>query len=229
MKVLFGRKACLGVMVFAIVTGGKVSAAQMDLNTVFSTGAVPPYSTNTPWLEYRLDNLGPNSVLFTLTATNMTGTEKIGGFYFNFNDTLSLPDLSFSAPIINAGSFTVPTISKGMNNFKADGDGYYDVLLSFDTSGGLPAYFGNGDSLSYLLTYSGSGTMTDASFAFLSAPGGGWGPYYAAAHIQSTPNGGSGSAWLASLEVTYAPIPEPATAAILTVGLAVLSLRRMRG
>ena len=123
----------------------------------------------------------------------------------------------------------MPTISTGVNSFKADGDGYFDVLLSFNTSGGLPTYFGNGDSLSYLLTYSGIGTMNAASFEFLSLPGGSWGPYYAAAHIQSTPAGGDGSAWLAATSVTDAAIPEPATAAILTAGLAVLGLRRKRG
>lgn len=228
MKTFFSRSACLGVVVLTALTGVKATAAEMDLNTVFSDGATPPFSLTTPWLEYRVENLGPNSALFTLTATNMTETEKIGGFYFNFDDTLSLANLNFSAPIVNSGLFTTPTISKSVNNYKADGDGKYDILLSFDTSGGLPAYFGNGDSLSYTLTYTGIGTMADSSFAFLSLPAGGWGPYYAAAHIQATPAGGGGSAWLAATAVTYPSVPEPSSAALVVAALMALGLRRVR-
>lgn len=226
MRTSFGRKICLSLVILTLAAGGRVSAVEMNLDTVFSDGAVSPYNLSGPWLEYRVDNIGPSSVLFTLRATaSMTGLEKIIRFYFNFSDTLTLADLDFSAPIINSGSFTVPTIGVGVNSFKADGDGRYDVLLSFDTSGGLSSYFGAGDSLSYTLNYTGSGTMTDASFAFFSQQAGLWGPYYAAALIQATPDGGLGGAWIAATTV----VPEPAAAAMLIAGLAVLGLRQRRG
>ena len=221
MKTSIGRSACLSLVILALTAGAKISAVEMNLDTIFGGDSTSSYHPGGPWLKYQVDNVGPNSVLFTLKPTaSITGNDKVKGFYFNFNDTLSLADLCFSAPIINSGAFTAPTIRKEENGFKAGGDGRYDILLNFDTSGGLASYFGAGDSLSYLLTYTGCETMTDASFAYLSKPSGGWGPYYAAAHIQGVEEG----AWFGATTV----VPEPTTAALLLAGLAVLGLRRPR-
>jgi hypothetical protein len=211
-----------------LCSAGIGRAAEMNLTHVFSPGSVPPGNTNAPWLAYNVQNQGLNSVLFTLTATgNMTDPEKIGLFYFNFDDALTVADLSLTFAGA-AGSFSLPGISKGMNALKADGDGFYDLRLSFVTSGGVANYFNSGDSLSYLLTYSGAGTMTETSFEFVSEPGGSEGQYFAAAHIQSTPSGGEGSAWLGATLVTYAAVPEPSTAALVLAGLTMLGLRGRR-
>lgn len=43
--------------------------------------------------------------------------------------------------------------------------------------GELAEYFGAGDSLLYVLTYSGPGTMSETSFEYVSDPEGGWGTY----------------------------------------------------
>ena len=51
------------------------------------------------------------------------------------------------------------------------------------------------------MTYTG-GTITAASFSYYSNPAGGSGPFHSAAHINATPDGGSGSAWISA-------IPEP--------------------
>jgi hypothetical protein len=222
------RNIALIGFVTALGSAGPGRAAEMNLTHVFSGGAVPPGNPSTPWLTYSVLDQGLNSVLFTLTATaNMTDPEKIGLFYFNFDDSLTVADLDFTLAG-TSGDFVLPTISQSSNGLKADGDGYYDLRLEFTVSGGLPNYFNSGDSLNYLLTYSGAGTMTETSFQFLSQPGGGEGVYYAAAHIQSTPGGGKGSAWLGATLVTYPAVPEPAASVLVFAGLALLGLRRAR-
>lgn len=215
--------SCSCLLTVFVATAG---AAEMNLGIVFSSGSVPPSNPSGPWLEYSLLDLGPNSILFTLTATaNMTDPEKIGSFYFNFDDALTVADLGFSAPGV-VGAFTVPTISKSMNGLKADGDGWYDLRLDFSTSGGLANYFSSGDSLTYVLTYAGAGTANAASFEFQSQPGGSEGTYFAAAHILSTPAGGTGSAWLGATSVTATTIPEPTSAALVLAAVALFGLRR---
>jgi len=203
-------------------------AADMNLGTVFSSGSVSPANPGGPWLNYSLQDFGANTVLFTLSATtNMTDPEKIGSFYFNFDDALTVSDLGFSL-LGTSGSFALPIITKGKNALKADGDGYYDLRLDFDVSGGVASNFSAGDSLSYILTYAGAGTANTASFEYQSQPGGGEGTYFAAAHIQSTPAGGSGSAWLGATTVSYATIPEPSTATLLIAAAVALGFRGRR-
>lgn len=227
MSTVFRRIVCLTSVVLASLSLVNASASQMNLGLVFSAGSVPPSNPSGPWLNYSVQSLGPNSIFFTLTATtNMTDPEKIKEFFFNFDDTLTVADLSFTLQG-TAGAFTTPTISRGLNALKADGDGWYDLRLNFDTSGGLADYFNAGDSISYLLTYTGAGAMTEASFEFLSQPGGSEGTYYAAAHILSTPNGGS--AWLGATTVEgFPPVPEPSIAALVLAAFGVMGLRRVR-
>jgi hypothetical protein len=85
----------------------------------------------------------------------------------------------------------------------ADGDGKYDVLLSF---GNGQTGLGPGQSAVFTLSYNFGGVHSIASsdFNFLSTPAGGHGPFYAAAHIQNTGTGGAGSGWIAAPEPNYA-------------------------
>src|SRR6185503_10467667 len=96
-----------------------------------------------------------------------------------------------------AGVF-VPTLSngaitEGVNAFKADGDGKYDVLFQFSTTPGDS--FTGGEQISYLIT---GITGLDAMdfYRFLSLPAGGHGPFFAAGHVQAI-SYGEGSGWIA--------------------------------
>ncbi len=221
----FLRKAALGMLAVSSAVSAH-AAMSTPLNIEFS-GGVPPASPATPWVSATFENETGGTVLMTLTAPHLTNPEQMESFYFNFNDTLAVQNLSFQ--LVSAGSFALPTIDLSQNAFKADGDGQYDIRLNFATSGGSGQTFGQGDTLVYRLSYT---SAIDASqFGYLSSPSGGHGPFYAAAHIQNTGWGQSG--WIGATElVPLAPVPEAPTllAAASLVGVFLVRLfRRHRG
>jgi hypothetical protein len=159
----------------------------------FSNGQAPASAT-TPWIQMTISDSSPGTAIFKLTAPNLTGSESVDEFDFNLDPALSgdLGTLSFTS-LIKTGSFDDPTISQGVNSFKADGDGLYDIKLSFTTGGNVNKIFTNGDSLQF--TISGAG-ISASSFDFMSAPSGDHGPFITAAHIQNTTGvGHGGSGW----------------------------------
>jgi hypothetical protein len=189
---------------------------------VFDGTTTPPVNSATPWVTATYENQGLGAVLFTLTATpNLTAKENVRFFYFNFDDSLQLPALSFSA-VSSLGSFDLPSWVFSKNSLQADGDGKYDIRLDFRQGGNISKTFTQGDSVSYLLTYGGAESISEDSFKFFSQPAGGKGPFLVAAHVQNTTDGGS--AWLASESVSTTSVPEPTTSALLClVSLAIIA------
>lgn len=180
----------------------------ISLDSVFSGGGP---SGPAPWLVAHFDDGGtPGSVDITLTATNLTGSEYVSGWYINLDPVFDATQLVFSSPI-KVGAFDDPSISLGTDQFQADGDGRYDVLFSFSSSGqgGGVRRFGVGEELSYTMT--GIAGMTAQSFDFMSFDVGGHGPFLAAAHVH-----GAGNGWIAP-EVIAMPLPQAA-------GMGVISL-----
>ena len=194
------------------------------LNEEFS-GGTPPEGTVPPaWLTVTIDDGADYTdgiVTLTLAATNLTGSEKVKGWYLNLDPSFSPTNLVFTTPV-KTGAFRDPTISKGTDAYKADGDGLYDIQFAFDHTGSASQNFGGGDSIQYTMTLSSGGTLTAASFDFLSKDAGGHGPYLTAAHVQNTGADGEGSGWVTA--------PEPATLGILATGtvLAFLTARRKK-
>jgi len=187
-----------------------------QFDTVFGANSVAP-GGSAPWLNATfVDTAG--GVLLTLSNVNLAATEKISVVDFNFNPGLNPANLTFGFQS-SVGSFTSPTISTGVDAFKADGDGYYDIQLQFDTGGGSSARFDNGESVTYLLA--GIPGLTVGDFEYFSASSGGTVPFYAAAHMQGT-GGGNVSAWVEpDLGPIPVPVPEPATSAILSMAAGV--------
>jgi len=219
-----GRSAALVRAGIPVLLGAAASAAQAavvyNFNTEFS-GGTPP-SGPAPWLTATFSDTSTLAeVQLTISTAGLTSTEKISGLYFNLDPALDVDDLSFSS--LNSGSGTVAdsSVQLGENLFMADGDGKYDILLSYSTS---KATLSGGETSSFDITYSGSGTFDAASFYFLSYPAGGHGPFLAAAHVLNTsPSGGSG--WVAPVS----PVPLPSSLPLLAAGLfgfAALTLHR---
>ena len=207
MKSHFSREM-RGVVLPIIVTGflvpGASAAIQLPLSIMFS-GANPPSSPLTPWVSATFEEEVGGTVLFTLSAPNLTGSENVSAFYFNFDNTLNVQNLNFQ--LVSGGAFTLPTIDQMQDSYMADGDGKYDIRLNLAVGGSVNQTFGQGDQLVYRLSYAGG--IDSSDFQYLSVDAGGHGPFYAAAHVQNVP-GGEG-AWIAATTIDFLPVPEAST------------------
>ena len=214
------RILALGLSIILASAATQAAAAVVTLNSEFEfSNGTPPASTMRPWLTTTFDDGGgTGSVLLTLTAAHLTGGEFVSGWYLNLDVALDVEDLEFSEPT-KIGSFTTPTINLGTDAYKSDGDGTYDILLSFATSDGAPTRFTAGDSLTYTIT--GIPTLTAESFDCLSTTAGGHGPHTHAAHVQGIGPDGELSGW-----VTGPCAPEPTSIGLLILGSLALVRRR---
>jgi hypothetical protein len=174
-----------------------------------------------PWVTITFDDSfgGARTVRVTMEGTGLSGGmsgENIHQIYLNFDPLLDATLITFAA-VDNADS--IPDgIFAGTNCFAANGDGNYDILFDFPPPpGSAAARFTQGETVIYDLTY--ISPIDVNSFNFFSDEGGGQGTYLAAAHLQRTPSGGDGSAWVGI-------VPEPSPSALLALGLAVLGMRR---
>jgi hypothetical protein len=197
--------AC-AIAVLAISASAEADVLTFDLSIEFS-GAFPP-EDSPPWLTATFDDGGSaGSVDLTLQTTNLTDAEFVHEWTFNLDPSLDPTDLVFSAPV-KTGAFDDPTISTAVDNFKADGDGYFDIELAFSQQNGSSAHrFGVGDGVQYTIT--GISTLTVHSFNFGSAPGGGAGEYPTAAHVGGIGVDDEDSGWIAT--------PEPAAIVLLSM------------
>jgi len=220
MKRLTRIVCAVWVLVLASAGAARGGVITFGLVDEFSGGTPPAAAVPPPWLTVTIDDGGtPGSVTLTLAATNLTDSEFVSKWFLNLDPNLDPTSLIFSAPT-KTGMFDAPIINTKVNEFKADGDGEYDIKFSFATTGkdGGSHRFRAGDSIQYTVT--GIATLTAASFDFLSNPAGGHGPFHTAAHVQGIgPSDGSG--WVTA--------PEPATLAMLAIGgLAMLARRRRK-
>jgi hypothetical protein len=207
----------------ALVAVGDSRAATITygLDIEFSGGQAP--AGPTPWVTAQFDDSigGPNTVRLTMSATNLSGSEYIAEMSFNFDPALDPTQLTFTD--VSSPSVGATTVSTGVDAFKADGDGFFDIFFDFPPPpGSAAARFGPGEVVVYDITY--TSAIDVNSFAFLSEMGGGTGSYFAAAHVQNTTGAGTGgSGWIGATVV-----PEPASALLLGGGLLALGVWRKR-
>ena len=196
---------CCSVAAILLSASVRAGTVSFSLDYVFSGTPVP----GTTWATLVFDDgggVGSVKMKFTMNST-LSSALFISELAFNLDPAKNPSSLAFS-PATKTGTFDTPAISTGADAFQADGDGKYDVLLSFETAG--PAgtkRFNPGESIEYTMTLAG---ITASSFDVLSAPAGGAGPFKAAAHVQGFSSGSLGypSVWVAPGSV----VPLPAAA-----------------
>ena len=209
MKRLFVLSA---MVVWACSLPAFASLVFFDISVIFDGPGIP--TNPAPWLTIAFDDAGsPGTVDLTISALGLDGiNEKVAGVYLNLNPALDPGQLAFSN-LAKTGSFADPVVSFGVDTYKADGDGFYDILIAFDTDGATLAFNG-GESVQYTISLP---SLTANSFDFVSTPGGGTGIYKTAVHLLSL---GSTD------ESAWGTVPEPATIILLALGGLLLRKRK---
>ena len=225
---LFLNGLAIAMMGVALLTPTKTSAASgivYQFDNEFSSGTPP--AGPAPWITASIQTTTPGTVLLTIENNGLVGSEFVSGFYLNLNTNFSPLNLSISY-VSSLGSFTIPslasgTIERGIDSFKADGDGKYDMLFDFSTGSGTT--FGAGESITYQI--SGIPGLEANDFVYLSAPNGGHGPFFAAAHVQGIGTDGGFSGWVdPSLGAQPILVPEPASGVLVVLGLGLAGFAR---
>ncbi len=198
-------KLIVGIGFLCVLTLGVWRAnasVTLYLDAPFPDSAALVWGTAPPWLTATFTTAGTGTVELVLQSrlNPSFDTECVKEWYFNFDPSLNPSILTITPGTISGA--TAPSIShEERDAYKADGDGYYDILFTFDTTGGASNRFGGNDWAKFMIA---GADITENSFDFFSVGGGGHGAYKSAAHVLSVGDDDD-SAWIGD------PIPEPAT------------------
>ena len=223
---------CGAVLISSSVTQGAISSS-VDIGINHSYNGTAPHSSTTPWVDTLFQDIGPNTVQLTITAPNLTSAglgnpEFLQSLYLNFNDTKSVTALQFT-PVFSQwqGLSTAYSLGLSKNNEQASTGGNFDILLGFQTMGGVPNQFNQGDQVVFDITTTQANTsLSSLDFAFKSVPGTA-GSFYSAALIQNTGNNNKQSDWAGSTTFTFLSVPEPVSGwAAAGMCLVALGLRK---
>lgn len=149
------------------------------------------------------DTIADDIVRVTMDASALDEDEAITGMYLNYTGWLY--NLAWTTVFAD----TTESIQMRYNSYKADGDGYFDILFSWSQPG-----FDAGDTFIFDAS---APRITADLFNASSYPGGGNGTWTVAAHVQSI-GAGEDSGWMAGNTVST-PVPEPATMLLIGSGL----------
>lgn len=216
------QKLLKSLAIAAVAASAVVPAKALtfDLDYIFSGPGIP--GNPGPWGTATFSDVA-GGVQLTMSGSGLTGGEFFGSWYFNLNSALNPASLNFAAQSNVGVDPSSVSISQAANSFKADGDGFFDILFDFAPSGANR--LGAGDSITYLIT--GISGLTAADFNDVSV-GGPVSGYHTAAHLQATAGNGQ-SLWAADGGTPGGPVPEPTTYLVLAafVGMAVYAKRRV--
>ena len=183
----------------------------LGLDEEFSGAARP--GGPTPWLTAEFVDQSNGTVELTLSSGNLVAGERVKEWYMNFDPVYDPVELSFSD-----SADLIKDYSTGENDFKADGDGNYDILFSFyesnDPESGQSIFTVGSEAVITISSESIDGIRS--SWFNYGSVGGDKGSYYSAAHVLGI--NGTDSGWIGATGGA-APVPEPATMILFGSGL----------
>src|SRR5690606_7417962 len=192
----------------------------INLNFEFS-GATAP-SGSGPWLRAEFNSTTPGEVQLKLISLLNSSSEKVKDWSFNFDPGLNPNGLS-----VSQDSGPAATWSTGVNHYKADGNGWYDLKFSFPTSGTL---FKQGSVAEFTITSDDPISAHSFMYQSVGGPVGKTG-IYSADHVLGIYTSQRG--WIArggDPETVLVPLPAPlalgGAGLVLAAGV---SVRRRRG
>ena len=193
--------ALLGMLLLAGLNQANAATLQLDFGVSFGDPGDPDTMAPDgagPWMTaFFDDNNTAGSVTLTLTVDGGIGIAEVTEVYLNVDDAIGGANLGITS---TGGTGPSATIGLGTDLFKADADGWYDILFDLPPPGSDT--FGAGDTLVFDIT----GTnLVAGSFNFLSTPDpvDPNGPFLGAAKFQSTGDGLQ-SDWVAAVPVPAA-------------------------
>ena len=204
LAIVFGLGLALSPMLYADPVVFELDFTYSGTNPV----GTPPWLKAT-FSEAGTDAFGFNIVQLTMEATNLTGNEFAGAWYFNTIYSAPLSSGSFEYQAANS-SAPEAKVSVGTNAFKAGSAGYFDIEFDFPEANNVNRFDASEEAIYYIM---GVG-LTPEDFKALNQPDG---LYYTAAHVQGI-SGNPDSGWIAATSGAQ-PVPEPTTMLLLGAGL----------
>jgi len=198
----------IAIAAAALVLGfaSQASAISYTLNDSFGSD---PVSGD---IIVDITDFAANTVQVDIDLTALNTTEFIKEIYLNTNTA------------VTSASWSSPTSIDGLNyslgGFKADGDGFHDVLVQFSESAG--SRMNGGSTYSFFL----AGTNLDETDFDDLGTSSSKGQFHAVAKINGTGSNGDGSDWVG--DGPGAPVPEPGAALLFGVGAVVVGARVRR-
>jgi len=199
----------VAIAVFAVASAGANVKADLMFDVATPINGDIPQGT----LQAAFADKGAGIVDLTMTS-NLTGSsEFIGDWGFNF--TLNVSKLKVTLLSSTGTVSSKDTVATAFNGtFNPPSVGNFNLVWAANDHS-----FGPSSSITYQLTYSGSGTFNSSTFDATSTGSTG-GPLYSAAKIQGIPGADSGELGNNSgpTLTTESVAPEPSTLAIAGLG-----------
>ena len=158
-------------------------ALKFGMSGEFSNGTAP--KGGTPWASVDISDDGKGVLVTVSVGDNDIG--KLTELYLNYDPTKDIKQLQIAA--VNTASVKSWKADTGVNKFKADGDGTYDIKFNFAGDGNP---FKSGESLTFRISSKkASDDLSPDDFNFVSV-GGAKGSFHSAARVEGMSVSGTG-------------------------------------